>query len=78
LKQNERFCRKWHQDYISLLIREDMRDISKVVDLDKIEALVFLVFWISHEVNSTKSSKTLAEKGYWWFLEPFALLFMQL
>jgi predicted AAA+ superfamily ATPase len=43
LKQNERFCRKWHQDYISLLIREDMRDISKVVELDKIEALVFLL-----------------------------------
>ncbi len=43
LKQNERFCRKWHQDYISLLIREDMRDISRVVELDKIEALVFLL-----------------------------------
>jgi hypothetical protein len=43
LKQNERFCRKWHQDYISLLIREDMRDISKVVELDKIENLLFLL-----------------------------------
>jgi len=43
LKQNERFCRKWHQDYISLLIREDLRDISKVVELDKIETLVFLL-----------------------------------
>lgn len=43
LKQNERFCRKWHQDYISLLIREDVRDISKVVELDKIENLLFLL-----------------------------------
>jgi hypothetical protein len=29
-------------------------------------------------VNSTKSFKYLAEKGYCWFLEPFAMLFMQL
>jgi hypothetical protein len=39
---------------------------------------VFLVFWISPAVNSTKSFKYLAEKGYCWFLEPFAMLFMQL
>ena len=39
---------------------------------------VFLVFWISPAVNSTKSFKYLAEKGYSWFLEPFAMLFMQL
>jgi len=38
---------------------------------------VFLVFWISPAVNSTKSFKYLAEKGYCWFLEPFAMLFMQ-
>ncbi len=39
---------------------------------------VFIVFWISPAVNSTKSFKYLAEKGYCWFLEPFAMLFMQL
>ncbi|MES0351134.1 MAG: hypothetical protein ABUK19_10470, partial [Desulfobacteria bacterium] len=39
---------------------------------------VFLVFWISPAVNSTKSFKYLAEKGYCWFLESFAMLFMQL
>ncbi len=39
---------------------------------------VFIVFWISPAVNSIKSFKYLAEKGYCWFLEPFALLFMQL
>jgi hypothetical protein len=38
----------------------------------------FFVFWISPAVNSTKSFKYLAEKGYCWFLEPFAMLFMQL
>jgi hypothetical protein len=39
---------------------------------------VFLVFWISPAVNPTKSFKNLAEKGYRWFFEPFAMLFMQL
>ncbi len=43
IKQNDRFCRKWHQDYISLLVREDLRDISKVTELDRIENLLFLL-----------------------------------
>lgn len=43
LKQNDRFCRKWHQDYITLLVREDLRDISRVVELDKVENLLFLM-----------------------------------
>ena len=43
LKQSERFCRKWHQDYHSLLIRQDLRDISRVTELDKIENLLFLL-----------------------------------
>ena len=43
LKQNDRFCRKWHQDYIALLIREELRDISRVVELDKVENLLFLM-----------------------------------
>jgi len=43
LRQNERFCRKWHQDYFSLVIREDLKDISRVLELDKIEHLLFLL-----------------------------------
>jgi len=43
LKQNERFSRKWHQDYFSLVIRQDLKDISKVSELDKIEHLLFLI-----------------------------------
>jgi hypothetical protein len=39
---------------------------------------VFLFFWISPAVNSTKSFKNLAEKGYCWFLQSCAMLFMQL
>jgi predicted AAA+ superfamily ATPase len=43
LRQNERFSRKWHQDYISLVIREDLKDISRVLELDKIEHLLLLL-----------------------------------
>jgi predicted AAA+ superfamily ATPase len=43
LKQNERFSRKWHQDYFSLAIRQDLKDISKVSELDKIEHLLSLI-----------------------------------
>ncbi len=43
LKQNDRFCRKWHQDYLSLVVRQDLRDISRVVELDKIENLLSLL-----------------------------------
>ena len=43
LRQNERFSRKWHQDYISLVIREDLKDISRVSELDKIEHLLLLL-----------------------------------
>lgn len=43
LKQNDRFCRKWHQDYISLIVREDLRDISRVIELDKVENLLLLM-----------------------------------
>ena len=43
LKQNDRFSRKWHQDYISLVVRQDLKDISRVVELDKVERLLFLM-----------------------------------
>jgi predicted AAA+ superfamily ATPase len=43
LQQTDRFCRKWHQDYISLIVREDLKDISRVLELDKVENLLFLM-----------------------------------
>lgn len=43
LRQNMRFSRKWHLDYISLLIRDDLKDISRVAELDKIEHLSSLL-----------------------------------
>jgi len=43
LRQNIRFCRKWHQDYLTLVIREELRDVSRVTELDKIENLLLLL-----------------------------------
>ena len=43
LKQNDRFSRKWHQDYLSLVVRQDLKDLTRVGELDKIEHLVALL-----------------------------------
>ena len=43
LRQNDRFSRKWHQDYFSLVIRQDLKDVSRVVELDKVEHLLHLL-----------------------------------
>lgn len=43
LRQNDRFCRKWHMDYFSLVVREDLREISRIVELDKIEKMLLLL-----------------------------------
>ena len=39
---------------------------------------VFLVFWISLAVHSTKMLEKAAKKVYCYFIEHFAMLFMQL
>lgn len=59
LRQNERFCRKWHQDYLSLVVRQDLRDISRVVELDKVENLLFL---LSPRIMSPLSMANLARE----------------
>ncbi|MBI9082065.1 MAG: ATP-binding protein [Desulfobacterales bacterium] len=43
LRQNDRFSRIWRRDYLTLLIREDLRDISRVAELDKLENLTLLL-----------------------------------
>jgi predicted AAA+ superfamily ATPase len=43
LKHNDRFSRKWHQDYLSLVVRQDLKDLTRVAELDKIEHLVSLL-----------------------------------
>lgn len=43
LQQNDRFSRKWHQDYASLVVRQEMKDLTRVEELDKVEHLLSLL-----------------------------------
>lgn len=43
LQQNDRFSRKWHQDYLTLVVRQDLKDLTRVGELDKVEHLVDLL-----------------------------------
>ena len=47
----------WHRDYQSLLVREELRDISRMVELDKLENLVLL---LPDRVSSPLSMANLA------------------
>ncbi len=40
LADSDRFSRRWSADYLSLLVRHDLRDLSRIVDLDRVETLV--------------------------------------
>jgi predicted AAA+ superfamily ATPase len=43
LQQNDRFSRKWHQDYLTLVVRQDLKDLTRVSELDKVEHLLGLL-----------------------------------
>jgi len=43
LQQNDRFSRKWHQDYASLVVRQELKDLTRVEELDKVEHLLSLL-----------------------------------
>jgi len=43
LKANRRFSTKWRRDYKSLLIYEDLRDLSRIQDMKGVEQLVLLL-----------------------------------
>jgi len=73
LKQNERFCRKWHQNYIGLIVREDLKDTSRVVELDKVENLLFLM--PSRVASPLSISSTLKDRMKW--LHPYITLGLQ-
>jgi predicted AAA+ superfamily ATPase len=57
LRQQDRFSRIWHRDYITLLVREEVREISRVVELDKLENLALL---LPSRVGSPLSMANLA------------------
>lgn len=48
--------RKWHRDYISLIIREDLRDLSGIRELDRVSHLVEL---LPNRVGSPLSLRNL-------------------
>lgn len=43
LQQQDRFSRKWHQDYSSLVVRQELKDLTRVEELDKVEHLLSIL-----------------------------------
>ena len=48
----------WHRDYLSLLVREDLRDLSGIRELDRVSHLVEL---LPERIGSPLSLRSLAE-----------------
>jgi len=55
---SEKRSRKWHRDYITLLVREDLRDLSGIQELDRVSHLVEL---LPGRVGSLLSLRSLGE-----------------
>ena len=55
---SEKRSRKWHRDYITLLVREDLRDLSGIRELDRVSHLVEL---LPGRVGSPLSLRSLGE-----------------
>ncbi len=58
LKSNKRFSTKWRRDYKSLLLHEDLRDLSRIQDLKGLEQLVLM---LPERVGSPLSINSLRE-----------------
>jgi len=58
LRANKRFSTKWRRDYQSLLIYEDLRDMSRIQDMKGVEQLVLL---LPERVGSPLSINSLRE-----------------
>ena len=43
LKSNSRFLHRWQEDYLDRLIREDIRNLTRIADLENISALISLL-----------------------------------
>ena len=57
-RSSERFLRKWKQDYISLLLTEDMRELSNIRAIDRMEQLIDL---LPERIGSPLSINSLAQ-----------------
>jgi len=58
LKGDKAFSNLWHQDYLSLYLREEIRDLTRISDIDGVETLVHL---LSKRVGSILSINSLRE-----------------
>jgi predicted AAA+ superfamily ATPase len=58
LKANTRFSNKWRRDYKSLLLYEDLRDLSRIQDIKGVEQLVLM---LPERVGSPLSINSLRE-----------------
>lgn len=58
LKANSRFSVKWRRDYKSLLIYEDLRDLTRIQDMKGVEQLVLL---LPERITSPLSINSLRE-----------------
>jgi len=58
LKANNRFSNKWRRDYKSLLLYEDLRDLSRIQDIKGVEQLVLM---LPERVGSPLSINSLRE-----------------
>jgi predicted AAA+ superfamily ATPase len=58
LKANPRFSNKWRRDYRSLLLYEDLRDLSRIQDIKGVEQLVLM---LPERVGSPLSVNSLRE-----------------
>ena len=40
LKDSDRFSRRWADDYLALLLRQDIRDLTRISEIERLEALL--------------------------------------
>ncbi|MBD3420741.1 MAG: AAA family ATPase [Chitinivibrionales bacterium] len=41
--QSSRFTKKWHSDYLSLILTEDLRDLTNIKDINRMESITALL-----------------------------------
>ena len=58
LKADKVFSNLWHRDYLSLYLREELRDLTRIADIDGVETLVSL---LPQRVGSILSINSLKE-----------------
>lgn len=55
---SEKFWKRWSKQHEELIVREDLRDLSRISDLDKIE---HLLNWMKPAVGNTISNSNIAQ-----------------